>query len=264
MENAISTLAEAKLTKRPTWIVLPDVEKVAIEAASQIVKIAEGVMERHSVFRFVLSGGSTPKRLYEILAGDPFRSRLPWGRVHFFWEDERCVGPDHPESNYRMAREAFLDKLNTPAANIHRMHGEASDPEAAAHDYEEEIRKHFGLGPENPPPCFDLVLLGMGSDGHTASLFPGTPAMKETDRWVIANPVPTLGTVRLTCTPMILNQAAQVIFIVTGTDKARTLAEVIEGPFDPERLPAQLIRPVAGKMLWLVDEAAATCLNKEK
>jgi 6-phosphogluconolactonase len=247
------------MTNRP--IVLTGPEEVASEAAERTVKIAKGAIGQGRNFRLVLSGGSTPKRLYELLAGDPFRSRIHWNRVHFFWGDERCVGPDHPDSNYRMTREALLSKLGIHEANVHRLKGEASDPEAAARDYEEEIRKQFGVGPGSPPPSFDLVLLGMGADGHTASLFPGTQALKEVSRWVVENPVPKLGPHRLTLTPVILNRAACVIFLVTGADKAKTLAEVLEGPLEPGRLPAQLIHPMGGKLFWLVDRAAAACLK---
>jgi 6-phosphogluconolactonase len=141
------------------------------------------------------------------------------------------------------------------------MQGEAIEANAAARDYEEEIRRCFGVEQGGAPPCFDLVLLGMGADGHTASLFPGTQALKETVRWVVANPVPKLGAHRLTLTPVILNRAAWVIFLVAGADKARTLAEVLEGPFEPERLPSQFIRPVGGKLLYLLDKAAAVYLR---
>ena len=245
----------------PARLILSSPMEVALEAADRIMKIAQEVLGKRREFRFVLSGGSTPRQLYESLAGDPFRTQLPWDRVHFFWSDERCVGPGHRDSNYLMARETFLDKLGIPSANLHRMHGEASDPNAAAHDYEDEIKRYFGLGPESPPPCFDLVLLGMGVDGHTASLFPETPALRETVRWVVANPLPKIKAHRLTLTPVILNRAAWVIFLVTGADKARTVAEVLEGPFEPERLPSQLIRPSYGELLWLLDEAAASCLK---
>ena len=244
----------------PIWKVLSGAEEVALEAAHRLLSIAEEALHHRRVLRIVLAGGSTPKRLYEILAGAPCRSRLPWGQVHFFWGDERAGGPDHPDSNYHMAQKAMLEKLNIPEGNLHRMHGEASDPDAAARQYEGQIRHHFGLGPDSPPPSFDLVLLGMGADGHTASLFPETPALGETNRWVAANPVPKLGTHRLTLTPVLLNQAAWVIFLVVGADKAKTLAEVLLGPHEPQRLPSQLIDPSGGQRLWLLDEAASACL----
>lgn len=246
---------------RPVRLILSSPEEVTREAADRILKIAQQVLGMRREFLFVLSGGLTPRRLYEILAADPFQSQMPWDRVHFFWSDERCVGPGHRDSNYRMAREVLLDKLSIPSENLHRMHGEASDPDAAAHDYEDEIKRHFGLGLESPPPCFDLVLLGMGVDGHTASLFPNTQALRETSRWVVANPIPKTKAHRLTLTPVILNRAGWVIFLVTGTDKARAVAEVLEGPFEPEWLPSQLIRPICGELLWLLDGAAASSLK---
>jgi len=247
------------MTNRP--IVLPDPEAAALEAAKRTIRIAEDIIRQGREFRLVLSGGSTPKRVYELFSGDPFRSRIHWNRVHFFWGDERCVRPDHPDSNYRMARDSFLQKLGIQEENIHRMKGEAPDPDIAARDYEEEIRKHFGSSLGSPPPSFDLVLLGMGTDGHTASLFPSTPALKEASRWVVANPVPKLETHRLTLTPAILNRAACIIFLVTGEDKAETLSRVLEGPLEPERLPSQLIHPFVGKLLWLLDRAAAARLK---
>ena len=249
---------------RTSRVVLADAEQVAQEAAQRISNIAEETLKHQGEFRIVLSGGSTPRRLYEILSESPFRSRMPWGRIRFFWGDERAVGPDHPDSNYHMAQNALLGKLSLPPANIFRMHGESPDAGAAAREYEGRIREHFGLGPHSPPPRFNLVLLGMGADGHTASLFPGTQALSETKSWVTANSVPKLGTHRLTLTPVILNEAAWILFLVTGSDKAKTLAEVLEGPLDSERLPSQLIRPEAGKLLWLLDQAAAACLKSSE
>lgn len=252
------------MNQRPTQltrVILLGPEDVAQEAAHRIVKIAEEVLGRGQDFRLVLSGGTTPKHLYEILGSRPFCSRLPWHRVHFFWADERCVRPDHPGSNYRMAYEAFLKNLSIPDANIHRMRGEDPDPHAAAREYEEIIRAHYGLEWGDSPPSFDLVLLGIGPDGHTASLFPETPALYESDRWVVAQFVPQLKSWRLTLTPLILNRARQVLFLVTGAAKAKTLAEVLEGPYRPYQLPAQLIRPVQGQLLWLIDQDAASCLQ---
>jgi 6-phosphogluconolactonase len=160
-----------------------------------------------------------------------------------------------------MAKEALLDKVAIPAAHIHRMRGEREDRDAAARDYQAEIARVFQIAPDGEAPQLDLVLLGMGPDGHTASLFPGTTALKETTRWVVPNYVPKFNAHRLTLTTAILNRAAQVIFLVVGQDKAEPLAEVLEGPPDPERLPSQLIRPGAGRLLWLVDTVAAGRLH---
>jgi 6-phosphogluconolactonase len=249
------------MAEGPRRVVLSGPEAVAREAANRILKIAGEAVSERNEFRVVLSGGSTPRRLYEMLAAEPFRTRLAWSRVRFFWGDERCVGPDDPDSNFRMAREALLDPLGVTESNIHRMRGEASVPDHAAREYETDMRKLFGLGPDAPPPAFDVVLLGMGADGHTASLFPGTDGLRETKRWVVANPVPKLNTTRLTLTVPILNRAARIIFMVTGADKSKALSEVLEGPFEPERLPSQLIRPESGNLVWIMDEAAAAGLK---
>ena len=246
-----------------TRVILPGIEEIAHEAANRIVKIAQEVLKQKQYFRLVLSGGSTPKRLFKILAGEPYQNQLPWDRIQFFWGDERCVAPDHSDSNYRMAREAFLNNLKIPEAHIHRLKGEASDPNASALEYEEKIRDHFSIKKNGSPPRFDLILLGMGTDGHTASLFPDTPALEKTDRWVVANPVEKLGTTRLTMTPRIINQAVCIIFLISGSDKAPILSEVLEGPYEPKRLPSQLIQPEAGKMVWLLDRAAADRLKQQ-
>ena len=246
-----------------TRVILSGAEEIAHEAADRIVKIAQEVLNQKQYFRLVLSGGSTPKRFFKILAGDPYQNQLPWDRIQFFWGDERCVAPNHPDSNYRMACEAFLNSLKIPEAHIHRLKGEASDSNASALEYEEKIRDHFSIKKNGSPPCFDLILLGMGTDGHTASLFPDTPALEKTDRWVVANYVEKLGTTRLTMTPLIINQAAWVIFLISGSDKAPILSEVLEGPYKPKQLPSQLIRPEAGNMVWLLDRAAADRLKQQ-
>lgn len=239
--------------------VLADQETLAGEAAAWTAKrLTEN---SGGDVRVVLAGGSTPKRLYQVLAEEPYVRRIDWSRVHFFWGDERSVGPEHPESNYRMAYEALLSRIDIPERNIHRMRGEAGDLPSAALDYEEEIRRHFDVRRGSPPPRFDVVLLGMGTDGHTASLFPGTCALTEKDRWVVANAVPRLGTDRLTMTTVLLNRAAEILFLVSGGDKAETLAEVLDGPLRPEALPAQLIRPTSGRCFWWVDQSAAARLR---
>jgi len=209
----------------------------------------------------VLAGGSTPRRTYQLLATSPLRDQLEWDKVEFFWGDERTVPPVHPESNYRMAREAMLAKLPVPDQNVRRMQAERADRDAAARDYQAEIARVFAVQPEGEPPAFDLVLLGMGADGHTASLFPYTTALEATKRWVVPNLVLELGTYRLTMTAVILNRAACVLFLVAGSDTAQPLAAVLEGPPNPTRLPAQLIRPATGKLLWLVDQAASSQLG---
>jgi 6-phosphogluconolactonase len=181
--------------------------------------------------------------------------------VEVFWGDERCVPPTHADSNYRMAKEALLDLVPIPAERVHRMAGESPDPAAAAAAYEAEIARVLGGSPGGAPPALDLVLLGMGADGHTASLFPGTTALGERRRWVVANHVPKLGVDRVTLTWPILNRAAHVFFLVVGADKAAVLREVLEGPPAVERLPSQGIRPEAGRLVWICDRLAAGALG---
>jgi len=212
-------------------------------------------------FRVALSGGSTPRRFHALLAAPPYRDRVDWRDVDFFWGDERALAPEHPDSNYRMARESLLDPLSIDPRQVHRMPAEAADLDAAAHAYQAEIAETFGADPAGPPPRFDLLLQGMGSDGHTASLFPGSTALSERRLWVVANEVASqdaVGTARrMTFTYPLINAAARVVFLVSGAGKARALAGVLEGPRDPERLPSQAVTPANGVLLWLVDEAAA-------
>ncbi|MGH7222247.1 MAG: 6-phosphogluconolactonase, partial [Gemmataceae bacterium] len=189
----------------------------------------------------------------------PFRDQIDWGRVEFFWGDERCVPPDHAESNYRMAREAMLEHLPVPAEHVHRIEAERDDRDATARDYETVLASIFGIRSGGEPPALDLILLGMGPDGHTASLFPHTGALSERQRWVAPNRVPQLNTQRVTLTRPILNRGREVLFLVAGADKAERLAEVLAGPADPKRLPSQSIQP-SGQLVWFVDGAAAARL----
>lgn len=242
---------------------LPDPEGVSRAAAQELAGLARDAIARRGRFCVALSGGSTPRRLYEILAEAPPWAHLDWRRVEFFWGDERVVSPEHPDSNYRMAAVVLLGKLGIPPERIHRIHGELPDPERAATLYQEEIARVFAVAPDGPPPIFDLILLGMGMDGHTASLFPYSQALTERRRWVVSHYAARLGTQRITLTPPILNRAAHVRLLVTGTDKAEVLREVLEGPRDPERLPVQLVVPESGRLVWLVDRAAASRLAGE-
>lgn len=244
-------------------IVVADQAALAREAAARFVASAEEAVPRSGRFTVALSGGSTPKLLYALLATAPYRSHLPWRQTHLFWGDERCVPPDHPDSNFGSARSNLLDRVPIPTDQVHRMHAERDGLDVVARQYEAEIAWTFGVTRAGQPPAFDLILLGMGSDGHTASLFPHTEAIRETRRWVVGNFVPTLRAHRLTLTAPILNRGLTVLFMVSGADKAPVLREVLEGPPDPERLPAQLIRPVAGHLIWLVDHTAASQLGKK-
>jgi 6-phosphogluconolactonase len=206
-------------------------------------------------FTVALAGGSTPRAAYMLLATDAVARRVDWARVHLFWGDERCVPPDDPRSNYRMVREALLDRLPIPPGNIHRIHGEDDPPRAAA-AYERLLRDRLG-GDRG----LDLILLGMGDDGHTASLFPGQAVVREKARWVVAEYVAAAAMWRITFTPVVINAARNVSFIVSGAGKAERLREVIKGPFAPESLPAQIVDPTRGHLTWLLDEAAASRLR---
>jgi 6-phosphogluconolactonase len=236
--------------------------ELARAAAEEFARAAGSVAQQGDRFTVCLSGGSTPEALYRLLASpdEPFRDRLPWSLIHFFWGDERHVPPDHPESNFRMAHRAMLDAAPVPPGNIHRIPGEEPDAARAAGDYEAELRSFFQLS-RGEPPRFDLVLLGLGADGHTASLFPGTRAIHERERLVVAHWVDKLGAFRITLTPPLLNAAARVIFLVSGEDKAGALRAVIQGDFEPDRYPAQIVRPTNGSLVWRVDRKAARDLG---
>lgn len=228
--------------------ILLNANDLARRAAELIVRAAQQTDARFSV---ALSGGSTPERLYALLAVPEFASQIVWSRVHIFWGDERCVPPDHPDSNYRMARETLLGRVPIPPENVHRIVGELDPPQAAAL-YEQHLQTFLG-----DKPRFDLILLGMGNDGHTASLFPHTPALHEQTRWVVANHAPAQPSWRVTLTPLAINAAAQVVFLVAGSEKAETLRRVLNGPYIPDELPAQLVQPSNGELTWMVDRAAA-------
>ena len=231
-----------------------DAEELSRRAATEFVRCARG--RRFSV---ALAGGSTPRRLYQLLADTPYREQVDWTQVEVFFGDERAVPPDHVDSNFRMAQEALLAPLDLPERQIHRMAGERDDLDAAAAEYASEIDNVI----RGTPPVFDLVLLGLGRDGHTASLFPGTAALSERRRWVVSNFVPQLNARRLTLTAPLLNHASRLLVLVAGADKRDALAAVLEGPCDPERFPCQLVRPNHGELLWLVDRAAAAGLSAE-
>ena len=243
---------------------LSDREAVCRDAADEFVRCVAAAVATRGRFSVALSGGSTPKRLYELLAERPFRDDIDWTRLEIFWGDERAVPPDHADSNYGMTRRALLSRVPLPEGRVHRLRGEAPDLDAAAHEYEAEIARVLDASPGGEPPRLDLVLLGLGSDAHTASLFPNTAALRESLRWVVANDVEKLDTRRLTMTSLLLNRARRVLFLVAGRDKREALTTVLEGEFDPERRPAQLIRPEAGELLWLADEAALAGLGNGK
>jgi 6-phosphogluconolactonase len=240
----------------------PDAESLAQAGAEHFVTLAKAAIAAHGRFAVALSGGSTPRGLYARLASDEFSSQMDWPRVHLFWGDERCVPPDHPDSNYLLARETLIDHLPIPAENVHRIRGEL-EPEEAASDYEHTLRTFFAPPAdenEKPIPRFDLILLGMGTDGHTASLFPGSAALHERRRWVVAYYVDKLHAWRITVTPIVINAAIYVTFLVSGASKAERLQQVLTGPYEPDLLPAQIVKPDDGHLLWLVDAQAAAML----
>jgi len=237
--------------------ILPDPEALAKAAAEQIIAIAAHAVAEHDLFSIALSGGATPRRTYELLAE---LGGIEWSRTQVFWSDERAVPPDSPESNYRMAREALLDRVGVPPDNVHRMPGEVVSLVAAADAYAAEIRAALGVN-RTRTPRLDLVLLGLGPDGHTASLFPHTEVLHERHRLVAAVYVPERDLYRLTMTTKLINAAANVMFLVAGAEKAAALAATLEGPLDPDTYPAQLIHPEDGTLYWFVDEAAASLLT---
>jgi 6-phosphogluconolactonase len=234
----------------------PDAAAVAEAAAEHLIALASDALAQCERFCLVLSGGATPRALYARLARPEVAGRVDWSRVHLFWGDERCVPTDHPESNYRMVWDVWLRHAAIPAENIHRIRGEMPPPEAAA-EYERELRAFFA--PE-PLPRFDLVLLGMGEDGHTASLFPASPALHERHQWAMAVETRKPSPWRVTLTPPAINAAAHVVFLVTGAAKAERLREVLHGPREPGRLPAQIIEPASCSLTWMVDAAAGSLL----
>jgi 6-phosphogluconolactonase len=239
--------------------VFADPEAIAVAAARRVVELAREAIDERGAFSIALSGGSTPRRVYELLAGDEFRESVDWPSVHVFFGDERAVPADHAESNYRMANEALLSRVLVLPENVHRIEG-LGDAAANASAYESVMRGFFG---DAEWPRFDLVLLGMGDDGHTASLFPGTVALSERRAWVVANWVEKFDAWRITLSAPAINAARHVLFLVTGAGKAERLREVLKGERDPMRLPSQLISPHDGTLEWFIDNAAASRLEGE-
>lgn len=230
-----------------------------LEAAKEFTTIAGEAISKSGTFRVALSGGSTPKALYELLASE-YRSRLPWAKVLFFWGDERHVPPDHPDSNYRMANEALLSRIPIKAENVFRVNSENPVAQAAATQYEGILKSVFHLE-DSALPRFDLILLGMGPDGHTASLFPKSPALQERSRLVVANWVEKFKTFRITFTFPVLNNAAAVLFLVSGREKAEAAASVLDPTSDPNQFPAKMVQPANGRLMWILDEEAARNLT---
>ncbi len=239
--------------------VFPDPAALAEAAARRVVESAQAAIDARGAFSIALSGGSTPRELHLKLSSKPLVDQVDWQRVHMFFGDERCVPPDDPQSNYRMAEETLLSRvpIRHELLKIHRMRGELP-PEEAAVDYERELKAFF----KDEPPRLDLILLGMGDNGHTASLFPGLTALHEQQRWVVAEYVAEVGMWRITLTPVVINLAREVLFLVAGAAKASMLHQVLEGPYAPDEKPSQIVRPSPGEVVWFVDAAAAEKLSR--
>jgi 6-phosphogluconolactonase len=239
-------------------------EQVALAAAERFVECGSEAVENRGAFSVALAGGNTPRRVYELLATERFRDRVAWPQVDLFFGDERAVPPDHPDSNYKMAHEALISQVPIPAKNVRRIIGEGN-PNESAQSYEHQLKTFFA---GRSWPRFDLVLLGMGADGHTASVFPGSEALHEKLSWVVATKSQPSGQQRITLTLPVINHAARIVFLVTGKEKAQRLREVLEpvgrgqSAVDgrDDLLPVQMVRPVDGKLEWLIDRAAASLL----
>jgi 6-phosphogluconolactonase len=255
----MAATGEALKSESATVRIFETSEELAQAAAEGCVRLALEAVKARGRFSIALAGGSTPKRLYALLASESessFRARFPWHETHFFWGDERHVPPDHPDSNYRMAFKTMLSKAPVSPSQLHRIEAENPDAGKAALGYEEDLLQYFHLT-RGLWPQFDLALLGLGPDGHTASLFPDTEVLDETSRLAAAVWVPKFQSWRITLTAPLLNHAANVFFLVSGKDKTEALRAVLHGEYQPRRYPAQLIRPEQGNLTWLADRDAA-------
>ena len=236
--------------------VYPDLEALSRAAADLFAERVVRAVADHGRCAILLAGGETPRSTYELLVEKPLRDQVPWRGLHLFWGDERCVSPDDPRSNARMVHRALIDRVPVPAGQVYPIPGDG-DPRQAADEYEELLRRFFA----GAAPRFDLVLLGLGNDGHTASLFPDSPALEERQRWASVTRRAGEEIVRVTLTPRLINQADLIVFLVAGEDKATVLREVLENHPDPRSLPARMIMPEQGELRWLVDKSAARMLR---
>ena len=248
------------MSSKPEIRIVKDPTELAIAAAGEFKRLADKAVKDKGIFNVALSGGSTPKAMFDLLNTDLWQITIPWFETHFFWGDERHVPPDDKDSNYRMTQEHLFSKIPIPSVNIHRIEAESSNAESAAVKYERELRQHFNLS-QTEIPQFDLVFLGMGDDGHTASLFPGTDAVHDSKHLVAAPWVEKFNSHRITLTPKVINNSDRVVFLVKGEDKADALVEVIEGERNPDLYPAQIIDPTHGSLLWLCDRASCSKLS---
>jgi 6-phosphogluconolactonase len=239
----------------------PDIDILSRDAAQYVVRLAAESIAMHGRFTIALSGGTTPKRLYALLGDEPYRGQIDWTRVEIFWSDERCVPPDSADSNYLLAQQVLLSKIPAAASQIHRMPADEGDRDAASEAYTEEMRRVFAT---DGIPNFDLIQLGMGPEGHTASLFPHQASLHEQQRLVMPVIVPKPPPPRLTFTPLILNAARHVLFLITGSEKADAIQAVLEGEYNPDEYPAQIVGPTNGEVVWMLDQGAASKLTKGK
>jgi 6-phosphogluconolactonase len=245
----------------PEIAVFPDLEAAAASAAERFAAACDRAVAARGACAVALSGGDTPKPLFARLAGDPYRRRIPWDRLYVFWGDERCVPPGDPRSNFKMANDLLLSKVPVPKAQIFRMPADTDDHAAAAAAYERTLRAHLPATADGWPR-FDFNLLGLGANAHTASLFPHTPAVREGSRAVVAQYIDEVGMWRMTLTVPVLRRAAETVFLVAGASKAGAVRAALEGPPNGEDVPASVIRPLDGRIIWLLDAAAASGLSR--
>ena len=238
-----------------------DIDTLSQQAARYVVRIASESIAARGRFTIALSGGTTPRKLYSLLGSEPYSSQIDWNLVHIFWGDERCVPLDNPDSNYFMAQEVLMSKIPIPAFQVHRMPADQPDRDAASQEYAIEMQRAFGT---HGIPAFDLIQLGMGPEGHTASLFPHQASLHENQRLVMPVSVPKPPPDRLTFTPPLLNAARNILFLVTGSDKADALQAVLEGTYQPEEYPAQIVRPPNGEVVWMLDKAISAKIRVSK
>ncbi|HZU69232.1 MAG TPA: 6-phosphogluconolactonase [Ktedonobacteraceae bacterium] len=238
--------------------IYPNIDVISQEAAQYIARVARESIAARGRFTIALSGGTTPRKLYGLLGDEPYRGQIDWVLTHIFWSDERCVPPDDEESNYHLAHEVLLSKISIPAVQVHRMPANMPNRDAASREYADEMRRVFGT---SGIPEFDLIQLGMGPEGHTASLFPHQASLHEQERLVMPVSVPKPPPDRLTFTPPLLNAARNVLFLVTGSDKSGAVHAVLESPYNPDEYPAQIVRPPNGEVTWMIDTAAAQQLQ---
>lgn len=245
--------------------IYPNADEVSWATAEKIERLLVQAVEKYGRATFALSGGRTPRSLFKLLSDSKhaFRGRIPWDKVHFFWGDERFVPPDHEQSNYRMAKEALFEPLGIAPGNIHRFKTELTSPEEAAEEYQQQLEKFFGTNRDQPPPRFDVMLLGMGPDGHTASLFPGLNLLHSSEHWVKSFWVPQMNSHRLSMLPDLINESRNILLVVTGEEKAEVVALVLTDEPRNHALPVQKIQPTEGSLVWILDEAAAKFVTRE-